>query len=188
MCHHANQILYTPTTLATYSVYSLQPSLNTWDLTNFSRNAQTFATMCCIYIHGYEHCDCIYTRNEVDTCVDFLDAHVNNENKVFTAKFLTFTSKNLDKEIDGVDYVSSEKVDLSRPNVPKGFTCRNLEVGHESQHTACPLCGNAKVLKTLREMNVERNVASSYGSRGTRDIETYDAKKNLEHCWSRWCT
>ena len=33
MCHHANQILYTPT-LATYSVYSLQPSFNIWDLTN----------------------------------------------------------------------------------------------------------------------------------------------------------
>ena len=147
----------------------------------FSRNPQTFATMCCIYIHGYEHCDCIYTRNEVDT-------HVNKENKVFTAKFLTFISKNLDKEFDGVDDVSSDKVDLSRPYVPKGFTSRNLEVRHEPQHTACPLCGNAKVLKTLREMNVERNVVSSYGSRGTRDMETYDAKKNLEHCWSRWCT
>ena len=154
----------------------------------FSRNPQTFATMCCIYIHGYEHCDCIYTCDEVDTCVDFLNAHVNNENKAFTAKFLTFTSKNLDKEIDGVDYVSLDNVDLSRPNVPKGFTCRNLEVGHESQHTACPLCGNAKVLKTLREIDVERNVVSSYGSRGTRDMETYDAKQNLEHYWSRWCT
>ncbi|KAL2037502.1 hypothetical protein N7G274_009783 [Stereocaulon virgatum] len=157
--------------------------------------------MCRIFVHGYHHCDCIYTRAEIIACVDFL----GNENVTCNPKHLTFTRKNLDREIDGTDYLSSDKVDLSRPYVPKNFACRNVEVRHEELQECCPLCGNARVVRELGKMGVEWDVergegvavavaagGSSYGSRGIRDMESYegerhDAKGGLERCWERWC-
>ena len=70
-------------------------------------------------------------------------------------RFVTGTRNGMDAEIDGVHYVSWDKLESGCDSVlPKRITCKRDRLAECLFAESCPLCGNARVVKALDELGV----------------------------------
>lgn len=70
-----------------------------------------------------------------------------------TARFVTDTWNGIDLQIDGVHYISWDKLREGSDSVfPKGLTCTADRLAEYIVAENCPLCGNARVLKVLERL------------------------------------